>query len=191
MNTELIAGLAGLGVFLLILIVVYNRLVRLRYQVRSSWSDVDVHLKKRHELVPNLVETVKGYAAHERETLSKVTALRAAAMRADTPRVRARAEQTFTETIRSVFVLAERYPSLEADGHFQQLMTQLRRLEDDIEYARRYYNASVRDFNIAGGVFPSSLVAAAFSFTPEEFFSLADGREREVVTVSFQQPERS
>jgi LemA protein len=191
MNLELTAGFAGLGIFLLILVVIYNRLVRLRYQVRSSWSDIDVHLKKRYELVPNLVETVQGYAAHERETLRKVTELRAAAMKAVTPRGKAGAEQRFTETLRSVFLLEERYPSLKADGHFQQLMTQLRQLEDDIEYARRYYNASVRDFNIATGVFPSSLVAAAFAFTPEEFFALADGRERAAVTVSFPQPERS
>lgn len=94
----------------------------------------------------------------------------------------------FTETIRSVFVLAERYPSLKADGRFQDLMRQLRELEDDIEYARRYYNASVRDFNIATGVFPSSIVAAAFSFAPAEFFALADRRERDAVRVSFAEP---
>jgi LemA protein len=166
--------------------------VRLRYHVKSSWSDIDVQLKKRYELVPNLVETVRGYAAHERDTLDKVTERRAAAMKADTPRGKARAEDTFAGTIRTLFVLAEHYPSLQADGHFRDLMVQLREIEDHIEYARRYYNASVRDFNIATGVFPSSLVAAAFAFTPEEFFALSEAaREREAVTVAFAPPARS
>ena len=191
MNTELVAGFVGLGIFLLLLVILFNRLVRLRYQVKGAWSDIDVHLKKRYELVPNLVETVRGYAEHEAETLRRVTERRAAAMKAATPRGKAGAEQMFTETIRSVLVLGESYPSLKADGRFQDLMRQLRELEDDIEYARRYYNASVRDFNIATAVFPSGIVAAAFAFTPAEFFALADdGRERAAVAVSFGRPAR-
>ena len=126
MSTELIAGLVGVAAFLLILVVLYNRLVRLRYVVRSSWSDIDVHLKKRYELVPNLVETVKGYTGHERDTLMKVTELRAAAMRASTPGEKAKAENGLAEMLRSLFALVEAYPALEADAHFQDLMKQMR-----------------------------------------------------------------
>lgn len=186
MSTELMAGLIGIAVFLLIVMLLYNKLVRLRYVVRSSWSDIDVHLRKRYELVPNLVETVQGYAAHESDTLDRVTELRAAAMQAGTPGEKARAENGLTETLRTLFALVEAYPALKADGHFQDLMKQMRELEDNIEYARRYYNASVRDYNVATAVFPSKIVAAGFSFTPEEFFELTDPElERKPVKVAF------
>lgn len=186
MSTELIAGLVGIAVFLLILVLLYNKLVRLRYAARSSWSDIDVHLRKRYELVPNLVDTVKGYAAHERDTLAKVTELRAAAMRASTPGEKAKAEKGLAEVLRSLFALVEAYPALKADAHFQELMKQMRELEDNIEYARRYYNATVRDYNVATAVFPSRIVAAAFMFTPEEFFELdSPVEERKGVKVAF------
>jgi LemA protein len=185
-STELVAGLIGIAVFLLIVIWLYNRLVRLRYAVRSSWADIDVHLRKRYELVPNLVETVQGYAVHERDTLAQVTELRAAAMRAGTPTEKARAENMLTQTLRSMFALVEAYPDLKANGHFQDLMKQTRELEDNIEYARRYYNASVREYNVATAVFPSGIVASAFAFAPEEFFELApDADDRKGVKVSF------
>jgi LemA protein len=186
MNPELIAGTFGAGVFLLFVIVIYNRLVRLRYAVRSSWSDVDVHLRKRYELVPNLVETVKAYASHERETLTRVTDMRSVAMSARTPSQRARAETGLTDQLRSLFALVEAYPGLKADAHFHDLLKQLREIEDAIEYARRYYNANVRDYNIGIGLFPSNLVAGAFAFDTEEFFNLGgDGRERQAVKVAF------
>ncbi len=188
MNLELIAGSAGAAVFTAFVIVVYNRLVRLRYAVRSSWSDVDVHLRKRYELVPNLVETVKGYASHERETLRRVTEMRTAAMSATTPSEKARAEGGLTDTIRLLLGLVEAYPALKADARFADLMKQLREIEDAIEYARRYYNASVRDYNIGIGVFPSNVVAGAFAFEPEEFFTLSEeARERQPVKVAFVQ----
>lgn len=186
MSTEMIAGLAGVAVFLLILIWIYNRLVRLRYAARSAWSDIDVHLRKRYELVPNLVKTVQGYAAHERDTLTRVTDLRAAAMRASTPGEKAKAETGLAETLRSLFALVEAYPALKADAHFQDLMKQTRELEDNIEYARRYYNASVRDYNVATDVFPARIVAGAFAFAPMEFFELGNpDKERGPVGIAF------
>ena len=177
MSAELIAGLVGVAVFLLIVVLFYNRLVRLRYVVRSSWSDIDVHLKKRYELVPNLVDAVKAYAGHERATLAKVIELRATAMRASTPGEKARAENGLADTLRTLFALVEAYPALKADARYQELMTQMRELEDNIEYARRYYNAGVRDYNVAIAVFPSSIVAAAFAFAPAEFFELGNPQQ--------------
>jgi LemA protein len=178
-------------VFLLLVTLIYNRLVRLRYMVRSSWSDIDVHLKKRYDLVPNLVEIVKGYASHEQDTLAQVTELRSTAMRARTPADKARAENMLTDTLRSLFALAESYPALKADGHFQDLMKQMRELEDNIEFARRYYNAGARDYNVATSVFPSKIVAAAFAFTPVEFFELGDEKARAPVKVDFARPRTS
>jgi LemA protein len=180
------AGLAGIGVFAVLVIWSYNKLVRLRLNVTSSWSDIDVYLRKRHDLVPNLVETVQGYASHERETLTKVTELRAAAMKAGYPAEKARAENMLTETLRSMFALAEAYPALKADGHFQDLMKQLRELEDQIELARRYYNANVRNYNEANQVFPSNVIAGAFAFETADFFELGNPEEvRRPVKVVF------
>jgi LemA protein len=189
MSVEMLAGTAGVAVFLATVMVVFNRLVRRRYVARSAWSDISVHLKKRYDLVPNLVETVKGYAAHENATLTRVAEMRAAAMRARTPGDKGRAEQVFAGTLQALLAVAEAYPALKADAHFQELMTQLRQLEDNIEYARRYYNAAVRDYNITASVFPSNIVAAAFSFTPEEFFELdTPDVEGNPVEVSFPGP---
>jgi LemA protein len=186
MDVKLIAGIAGLAIFTIVVIFFYNRLVRLRYATLQSWSDIDVHLKKRYELVPNLVETVKAYAAHENRTLTQVIERRAMAMKAATPGEKGRAEGMLARTLRDLFALVEDYPTLKADVHFQQLMTQMRELEDNIEYARRYYNAAVRDYNIVTEVFPSNIVASAFSFTPQEFFELeAPDMERKQVATRF------
>jgi LemA protein len=184
-------GLIGVGAFLLVVIMIYNRLVRLRYTVRSSWSDIDVHLRKRHDLVPNLVEVVRGYASHERDTLAGVTQLRAAAAQAGGPAEKARAESGLSGMLRSLFALVEAYPALKADVHFQDLTKQLRELDDNIEYARRYYNAGVRDYNVATASFPSSVVASAFAFAPAEFFELGDPEEeRKPVRVAFERAAR-
>jgi len=172
MDVKLIAGLSGLMVFTIIVIIFYNRLVRRRYAALRAWSDIDVHLKKRYELLPNLVETVKAYAGHENTTLTRVLERRAAAMRTATPGEKARAESRLAETLQGLLAVVEAYPTLKADVHFQQLMIQMRELEDNIEYARRFYNAAVRDYNIATEVFPSNIVASAFSFVQEEFFEL-------------------
>jgi LemA protein len=167
-------------------IIIYNKLVRLRTTVKSSWSDIDVHLKKRYDLVPNLVETVKGYATHERSLLENVTMARAAAMKASSPADKAKAENMFSETLKSLFAVAEAYPQLRANENFMQLQQQLKDIEDNIEYARRYYNAVVRDYNIMTETFPSNIVAGQFRFEKSEFFELEEaGVERKPVKVSF------
>lgn len=173
-------GLAG--------VIIYNKLVSLKNTVKSSWSDIDVQLKKRYDLVPNLVETVKGYAAHEKTVFEKVTEARAKAMGAATPGEKAKAENMFTESLKSIFALAEAYPELKANENFMQLQSQLKDLEDQIEYARRYYNAVVRDYNILIESFPSNLIASSFGFKQEEFFELESPEiERKPVKVSFTQ----
>jgi LemA protein len=178
-----------LGFAILVLaagVVIYNKLVRLRTTVKSSWSDIDVHLKKRYDLVPNLVETVKGYATHEKGVLENVTMARAAAMKAATPADKAKAENMFSETLKSLFAVAEAYPQLRANENFMQLQQQLKDIEDNIEYARRYYNAVVRDYNIMTETFPSNIVASQFRFEKSEFFELEEaGVERKPVKVSF------
>jgi len=167
-------------------IAIYNKLIRLRNTVKSSWSDIDVQLKKRYDLVPNLVETVKGYASHEKNVFENVTKARSMAMNAATPADKAKAENMLTDTLKSLFALAEAYPELKANANFMQLQTQVKELEDNIESARRYYNAVVRDFNIVIESFPSNIVASSFGFRQEEFFELeAPEVERKPVKVSF------
>ena len=172
-----IAGLSGYLVWL------YNRLVRLRNLVRASWSDIDVFLKKRYDLVGNLVETVKGYAAHEKTTLLGVTEARARAMRAEGPGEKGKEETALGETLKSLFAVAEGYPDLKANESFLTLQKQLAELENGIEFARRYYNAVVRDYNTATETFPSTLVASIFGFIREEFFRLETPAERERTDV--------
>jgi len=185
----MIAILAILAIFLTVIVLgiaVYNKLIRLKNTVKSSWSDIDVQLKKRYDLVPNLVETVKGYASHEKTVFENVTTARSTAMRASTPADKAKAENMLSETLKSLFAVAEAYPELKANTNFLQLQSQLKDLEDNIEYARRYYNAVVRDFNILIESFPSNIVASSFGFKQEEFFELeAPEVERKPVKVSF------
>jgi LemA protein len=185
----MIAILVILGIFLAIIffgVSIYNKLIRLRNTVKSSWSDIDVQLKKRYDLVPNLVETVKGYASHERGVFENVTKARSTAMQASSPAEKAKAENMFRETLKSLFAVAEAYPDLKANANFMQLQSQLKELEDNIEYARRYYNAVVRDFNILIESFPSNIIATSFNFKQEEFFELeAPEVERKPVKVSF------
>jgi LemA protein len=167
-------------------IAIYNKLVRLRNTVKSSWSDIDVQCKKRYDLVPNLVETVKGYASHERTVFEKVTQARSMAMQATTPGEMAKAENMIRETLKSLFAVAEAYPELKANANFLQLQSQLQELENNIEYARRYYNAVVRDYNITIESFPSNLIASSFNFKQAELFQLeAPEAERKPVKVSF------
>jgi len=189
--SEMIAVLFILGLFLLVIlagIAIYNRLIKLRNTVKSSWSDIDVQLKKRYDLVPNLVETVKGYAAHERNVFEKVTEARSIAMHASSPAEKAKAEDMLRETLKSLFAVAEAYPELKANANFMQLQSQLQELENNIEYARRYYNAVVRDYNIMIESVPSNIVASIFNFRQEEFFELESPEvERKPVKVSFSQ----
>ena len=174
------------AVVVLFVILSYNGLVRLRLQTQNAWSDIDVQLKRRHDLVPNLVETVKGYAAHERSTLDSVTQARTAAVAAQSagPAARAAAEAQLTSALHGLTVAVEAYPELQASGGFRDLQQQLAQIEDAIQNARRYYNAVVREFNAKIMQFPSNLVAGPFGFQPREFFQ-ADAAERETPKVSF------
>lgn len=186
MDIKIAAGITGVVIFLLLVIYIYNKLVRLRYAVKNSWSDIDVHLKKRYELLPNLVEAVKGYTTHENETLAKITQLRSSAMGAQTPQEKAKADNIITQTLKSLFALVEAYPELKADTHYKEIMSNMKEIDDNIEHARRFYNASVKDYNVATDVFPTNIMASAFSFKPEEFFLLDDETaERKPVKVSF------
>lgn len=164
----------------------YNKLVRLRNTVRSSWSDIDVQLKKRYDLVPNLVETVKGYATHEQSLFTKVTDARARAIEASGPGETAKAENVLRDSLKSLFAVAEAYPDLKANQDFLQLQIQLKEIEDSIESARRYYNAVVRDFNTAIEQFPSNLIASRFGFEKNDFFELSSPEvERKPIKVGF------
>jgi LemA protein len=176
----IVAVVAVLGIGL------YNRLVGLRLRAQNAWSDIDVQLKRRADLVPNLVETVKGYAAHERETLDAVVAARTRAVAAAdaSPAERAEAEAGLTTALRGLTVAVEAYPQLQASGGFRDLQGQLAGIEEAVQNARRYYNAVVRDLNTAIMTFPSNLLAGPMGFQPREFFEAAPV-EREVPRVSF------
>lgn len=180
-----------LGVIVVVgffLIAMYNRLVTLRQRVREAWSDIDVQLKRRHDLIPNLVETVKGYAAHERGVFEEVTKARANAISAGqtgNPEQRAVAENQLTAALRTVFAVAENYPQLQAVQEFKDLSENLTATEDKISFARRFYNGNVRDYNTALQTFPTNVLAGMFGFAAEQYFELADATEREVPKVSF------
>ncbi len=167
--------------------VLYNRLVRLRNAVASSWSDIGVLLKKRYDLVDNLVATVKGYATHEKTTLAVVTEARARAASALSPDEASRAEGVFRRTLGSLFAVAESYPDLKANAGFNALQQQLRDLEDQVERARRSYNAIVRDYNTLTESFPSNIIAGSFGFTRSEFFAPPPPTEAAAPRVSFKE----
>ncbi len=175
-------------VIILFIIAMYNGLVRLRVQCDNAWSDIDVQLKRRYDLVPNLVETVKGYAGHEKGTLEAVVQARNSAMAAQGPAAKADAENMLTGALRQIFALAEAYPQLRAVESFTQLQNTLTQLEDTIQSARRYYNAVVRDLNTKIQVFPSNVIAGMFNFKAREFFEVSAPTERETPKVSFGTP---
>lgn len=177
--------LAAIGAIVVFVIVSYNRMVSLSQRSQSAWSDVDVQLKRRTDLVPNLVESVKGYAAHERGTLDAVVKARGAAVAAQTPESRAQAEWQLSQALRGLFALAESYPDLKATVNFQSLQATLAEIEEAIQNARRYFNAVVRDLNTAIQEFPSNLVAGFFQFRPHAFFELDRPEDRQVPKVSF------
>jgi LemA protein len=174
-----------IGVIAIVFISIYNGLVRLKVQCDNAWSDIDVQLKRRYDLIPNLVETVKGYAAHEKGTLEGVVQARNQAMTAEGPAAKAQAEGMLTSALRQVFALAEAYPQLRAVESFNQLQGTLNSIEDSIQNARRYYNAVVRDFNTKIAQFPSNIIAGMFNFKSREFFELTTPAEREAPKVSF------
>ncbi len=177
--------LGGAGLVLLLLIVLYNRLVRLRNMVREGWSGIDVQLKRRANLIPNLVETVKGYVGHERDLLEKVTQLRSQSLQTDDLVEKQRVESALTGGLARLFAVAEGYPELKANQNFQDLQSQLSEIEDQIQLARRYYNGTVRNYNIAIESFPGNLVAGWFAFQTAEFFEIEDPGDRAVPKVSF------
>jgi LemA protein len=166
-------------------ITLYNRLVRLKNGSESAWSDIDVQLKRRWELIPNLVETVKGYARHEQATLEQVTAARSQAMQARTPAEHGAAEANLSGVLRSLFAVAEAYPELRANENFLGLQRELSGLEDAIQNARRYYNAIVRDLNTAIESFPANLLADSLGFARREYFELDSPGERAAPKVAF------
>jgi LemA protein len=178
----LLAILVGLGV---LFVSLYNRFVRLKNGAESAWSDIDVQLKRRWELVPNLVETVKGYASHEKATFEEVTRARGAAMQAALPADKAQAETALTGSLRSLFAVAEQYPELRANQNFLSLQQELSTLEEAIQNARRYYNAVVRDLNTAVETFPGNLVAGMFGVAKRDYFELGNEAERSAPRVSF------
>ncbi len=158
-------------------VTIYNGLVSLRQRVSQSFADVDVQLKQRHDLVPNLVETVKGYASHERGTLEAVVAARNAAIAAHGPAAQAAAENMLTGALRQLFALSEAYPDLKANANFQQLQTELTDIENKLAAARRFFNNTVSEYNASIQQFPAALFAGIFGFTPREFFDLGDDRK--------------
>jgi len=181
-----------IGLFVIVIAVValyvfiYNRLVSLRVRAENAWSDIDVQLKRRADLVPNLVSTVKGYATHERETLDAVTKARTNAVAAQSagPAARAQAEGELTTALRGLTVAVEAYPQLQASGGFRDLQAQLATIEDAVQNSRRYYNAVVRDLNTAISTVPSNLVAGPMGYHELEFFEATAG-DRELPKVAF------
>ncbi len=172
------------AVVLIWLVAVYNGLISLKNRTEEAWSDIDVQLKRRYDLIPNLVESVKGYAKHEKNVFKEVTLARTEAMQAKGMTQKAKAENMLTDALKSVFAVAENYPKLEASKNFLQLQEELTDTEDKIEAARRFYNGNVRDFNIKIEVFPNNLVAGSLNFKKKELFQ-ADSKEKEAVKVDF------
>ena len=178
--------LVVLAALVLLVIGIYNSLVRLKVQSENAWSDIDVQLKRRHDLIPNLIETVKGYAGHEKQVLETVVTARSRAMSAITPSSKAEAEGALTQSLKSLFALAEAYPQLRAVESFTQLQGALNQIEEAVQSARRYYNAVVCDLNTKIQEFPSNIIANSFSFKTRDFFELADVAERAVPKVNFE-----
>lgn len=174
-----------IAVIVLLLIVLYNGLAGLRVRADSAWSDIDVQLKRRHDLIPNLVETVKGYAAHEKGTFENIARYRSAAMSATTVDEKAQAEGQLTQALRGLLAVAENYPQLRASEQFTSLQNQLAQTEDAIQNSRRYYNAVVRDLNTKIATFPSNIIAGMFNFTPRQFFQTETPEDRATPVVKF------
>ena len=185
---EILIPLIVIALIVVFVIGLYNRLVTLRQRVREAWSDIDVQLKRRWDLIPNLVSTVKGYAAHESQTFDRVTQARSAAMAAaqsGSPEQRAQAENALGAALLNLRAVAEAYPQLQAVQEFKDLSENLTATEDKIAFARRFYNGNVRDYNTALQTVPTNLIAGMFGFTSEQYFEMADPTQREVPKVSF------
>jgi LemA protein len=181
----LIIGLVVIALIVIFLIGLYNSIVQLKIRADSAWSDIDIQLKRRHDLIPNIVETVKGYAAHEKGTFENIAKWRSAAMSATGPEDRAQAENQLTGALRQLFAVAEAYPELKASEQFTGLQNSLKEVEDAIQNARRYYNAVVRDYNTKIQSFPGNVFAGMMGFQPRQFFELTAPAEREAPQVKF------
>lgn len=178
--------LLGLAVVIALWAIgVYNGLITLRNQTDEAWSDIDVQLKRRYDLIPNLVNTVKGYATHESGTLEKVIAARNAAMNATGPQAKGEAENMLAGTLKSLFAVTEAYPELKANEGFLKLQDELADTENKVQASRRFYNGNVRDFNTKLQVFPTNLIAGVLGFIKREFFELSNEAERATPTVQF------
>ncbi len=163
----------------------YNVLVALKHRVKEAWADIDVQLKRRYDLIPNLVETVKGYATHEQETLEKVIQARNSAMNAKSTSEKAETENQLSQTLKSIFALSENYPDLKANENFKHLQEELVDTENKVQASRRFYNTNVRDLNIKVDVFPTNIVANMFGFKKESLFEIANKEERNNPNVKF------
>ena len=185
MSTTTMAILGGAGLIILWVIVTYNGLVFWREQVKNAWAQIDVQLKRRYDLIPNLVETVKGYAKHEKDTLEAVIQARNSAMQAHSPKEAGQAEGALSGALKSIFALSEHYPDLKANQNFLGLQEELSSTENKISFARQFYNDTTAKYNIKIQSFPASLVAGMFHFGEKELFEIQTPAEREVVSVKF------
>ena len=182
---EIIIALAVVGLLVLFFIAQYNRLIRLNIGVDESFAQIEVQLKRRSDLIPNLVEIVKGYSKHEKTLLEEITKYRSAAISSNSIEKKAQAEAGITDTLKTLFAVAENYPDLKANSNFLALQDDLRSIENDIQYARRYYNGVTRDYNNMVQRFPSNLVANLFNFTAKPYFELSSEQEATNPQVKF------
>ncbi len=180
----MIYALLVLALLVVFVVAVYNGLIRLKNKCEEGWADIDTQLKRRYDLIPNLVETVKGYASHESSTLEKVVEARTAAMAAKSFEEKEKAENVLTGALKTIFALAEQYPDLKANQNFLDLQKTLAEIEEHIQLSRRYYNATVRDFNTKIEVFPNNLIAGPLGFSKKEFFEAAE-EEKKNIKVDF------
>jgi len=185
MSTLLITILAIAAVIILYIIGVFNSLIRLKNRVKEAWADIDVQLKRRYDLIPNLIETVKGYMSHESEVFQKVTEARTKAISATGAESKAQAENMLSGALKTLFAVSENYPQLRASENFLKLQEELSDTENKIQAARRFYNNNVMDFNTRQEVFPSNLIALIFGFSKAEFFELKEESQREAPKVNF------
>lgn len=185
MNTVIWIIIGVIAVVVLWLVGTFNRLVTLKNRTQEAWSDIDVQLKRRHDLIPNLIETVKGYAAQEKGVFENVTKARAAAMGAQGVDARAKAEDTLSGTLKSLFAVAENYPQLRSSENFGKLQDELSDTENKIQASRRFYNGNVRDFNTSLETFPTNIIGSMFKFMKREFFQIENEAEKAVPQVKF------
>ena len=186
MDPTLLIILGVIAVIAFAAIGIYNGLVQLSVKVDEGWADIETQLKRRYDLIPNMVETVKGYAKHEKGTLEGVTKARNMAMGATGPEQKAQAEGMLSGALKTLFAVAENYPELKANQNFMDLQATLKEVEEHLQLSRRYYNATVRDFNTKVMVFPNNIFAGMLGFVKRQFFEITNAEERENVKVSFE-----